>query len=229
MRASTEAGRWLPGLQTLRSYRRSWLPRDAVAGIVLTALLIPAGMGYAEASGLPAIYGLYATIVPLVVYAIVGPSRILVLGPDSSLAPLIAAAILPLAAGSESETVALAGMLAIFSGLLCMLAGFARFGFIADLLSKPIRYGYMNGIALTVLLSQLPKLFGFSISQEGPLRRIWAFVQAVLAGETHGVSLAIGASTLLAILFLKRYPRVPGVLIAVVGATVLVAAFDLGA
>src|SRR4029453_17396922 len=100
MQAPTGAGRWLPGLQTLRSYRRAWLPRDLVAGIVLTALLVPAGMGYAEASGLPAIYGLYATIVPLVVYALVGPSRILVLGPDSSLAPLIAAAIVPLAAGS---------------------------------------------------------------------------------------------------------------------------------
>ena len=150
MEASSGAGRWLPGLQTLRAYQRSWLPRDVVAGVVLTALLVPAGMGYAEASGLPAIYGLYATIVPLVIYAIVGPSRILVLGPDSSLAPLIAAAILPLAAGNEGEAVALAGMLAIFSGALCVLAGLARFGFIAELLSKPVRYGYMNGIALTV-------------------------------------------------------------------------------
>jgi MFS superfamily sulfate permease-like transporter len=148
-------------------YQRSWLSRDVVAGIVLTALLVPAGMRYAEASGLPAIYGLYATIIPLVMYAIVGPSRILVLGPDSSLAPLIAATILPLAAGSDAEAVALAGMLAILSGLLCVLAGLARFGFVADLLSKPVRYGYMNGIALTVLLSQLPKLFGFSIDAEG--------------------------------------------------------------
>ena len=118
MEPSAGARRWLPGLQTLGAYQRSWLPRDLVAGIVLTALLVPAGMGYAEASGLPAIYGLYATIVPLVVYAIVGPSRILVLGPDSSLAPLIAAAVLPLAAGSDAEAVALAGMLAILSGLL---------------------------------------------------------------------------------------------------------------
>src|SRR4030095_4550619 len=115
MEAPTEAGRWLPGLPTLRAYHRSWLPRDVVAGIVLTALLVPAGMGYAEASGRAAVYGLYATFVPLVVSALVGPSRILVLGPDSSLAPLIAAAILPLAAGSDSEAVALAGMLAVFS------------------------------------------------------------------------------------------------------------------
>jgi high affinity sulfate transporter 1 len=228
MRASTEAGSWLPGLQTLRSYRRSWLPRDAVAGIVLTALLIPAGMGYAEASGLPAIYGLYATIVPLVVYALVGPSRILVLGPDSSLAPLIAAAILPLAAGSESEAVALAGMLAIFSGLLCVIAGLARFGFIADLLSKPVRFGYMNGIALTVLLSQLPKLLGFSVDAEGAVPEARAIVRGVADGETNRAALVIGVACLAVIFGFKRWrPKIPGVLVAVVGATAAVGVFGL--
>ena len=226
--ASGGVGRWLPGLQTLRTYQRSWLPRDVVAGIVLTALLVPAGMGYAEASGLPAIYGLYATIIPLVVYALVGPSRILVLGPDSSLAPLIAAAVLPLAAGSEAEAVALAGMLAIFSGLLCVLAGLARFGFIADLLSKPVRYGYMNGIALTVLLSQLPKLFGFSIDAEGVIPEARALVRGVVDGETNMAALIIGVACLVVIFAFKRWrPRIPGVLVAVVGATVAVGAFGL--
>ena len=228
MRASTEAGSWLPGLQTLRSYRRSWLPRDVVAGVVLTALLIPAGMGYAEASGLPAIYGLYATIVPLVVYALVGPSRILVLGPDSSLAPLIAAAILPLAAGSESEAVALAGILAIFSGLLCVIAGLARFGFIADLLSKPVRFGYMNGIALTVLLSQLPKLLGFSVDAEGAVPEARAIVRGVADGETNRAALVIGVACLAVIFGFKRWrPKIPGVLVAVVGATAAVGVFGL--
>jgi high affinity sulfate transporter 1 len=209
-------------------YQRSWLGRDLVAGIVLTALLVPAGMGYAEASGLPAIYGLYATIVPLVVYALVGPSRILVLGPDSSLAPLIAAAILPLAAGSEGEAVALAGMLAILSGLLCVLAGLARFGFIADLLSKPVRYGYMNGIALTVLLSQLPKLLGFSIDAEGVLPEVRALVRGIAEGETNPAALLIGVACLVVILACKRWrPKIPGVLVAVVGATVAVGAFGL--
>jgi high affinity sulfate transporter 1 len=226
--ATSGLGSWLPGVQTLRAYHRSWLARDVVAGIVLTALLVPAGMGYAEASGLPAIYGLYATIVPLVIYAIVGPSRILVLGPDSSLAPLIAATILPLAAGSEAEAVALAGALAIFSGLLCVLAGLARFGFIADLLSKPVRYGYMNGIALTVLLSQLPKLFGFSVDAEGVIPEARAFVRSVADGETNRAALSIGLACLLVILACKRWrPRIPGVLIAVVGATVAVGMFDL--
>jgi high affinity sulfate transporter 1 len=228
MEALREAGRWLPGLQTLRTYHRSWLPRDVVAGIVLTALLVPAGMGYAQASGLPAIYGLYATMVPLVVYAVVGPSRILVLGPDSSLAPLIAAAILPLAAGNETEAVALAGMLAIFSGALCVLAGLARFGFIAELLSKPVRYGYMNGIALTVLLSQLPKLFGFSTDAKGVIPEARAFVRGVADGETNTVALVIGVACLLVILGFKRWrPKIPGVLVAVVGATVAVGVFGL--
>jgi high affinity sulfate transporter 1 len=228
MEVSRGAGRWLPGFQTLREYRRSWLPRDVVAGIVLTALLVPAGMGYAEASGLPAIYGLYATIIPLVVYAVVGPSRILVLGPDSSLAPLIAAAILPLAAGSEAEAVALAGVLAILAGVLCVLAGLARFGFIADLLSKPVRYGYMNGIALTVLLSQLPKLFGFSIDAEGVIPQARALVRGIVDGKTNTAALLIGVACLLAILAFKRWrPQIPGVLVAVVGATVAVGAFGL--
>jgi high affinity sulfate transporter 1 len=220
--------RWVPGLQVLRTYQRSWLPRDVVAGLVLTALLVPAGMGYAEASGLPAIYGLYATIVPLVVYAVVGPSRILVLGPDSSLAPLIAAAILPLAAGSEAEAVALGGMLAVLSGLLCVFAGLARFGFITDLLSKPVRYGYMNGIALTVLLSQLPKLFGFSVDADGVIPEAEAFVRGVADGETNTTALLLGAGSLLVILMCKRWwPKIPGVLVAVVAATVAVGAFDL--
>jgi high affinity sulfate transporter 1 len=221
-------GRWIPAVQTLRTYRRSWFARDVVAGLVLTALLVPAGMGYAEASGLPPIYGLYASIVPLVAYAIVGPSRILVLGPDSSLAPLIAATILPLAAGSEAEAVALAGLLAVFSGLLCVLAGLARFGFLTDLLSKPVRYGYMNGIALTVLVSQLPKLFGFSIDAEGLIPETRAFVAGLADGETNLAALLIGVACLLVIFACKRWrPRIPGVLVAVVGATVAVGAFGL--
>jgi high affinity sulfate transporter 1 len=221
-------GRWLPGVQTLRAYRRSWMARDVMAGIVLTALLVPAGMGYAEASGLPAIYGLYATIIPLVAYAILGPSRILVLGPDSSLAPLIAAAILPLAAGGEAEAVALAGMLAIFSGLFCVLAGLGRLGFVADLLSKPVRYGYMNGIALTVLLSQLPKLFGFSTDAQGVIPEARAFARGVAGGETNTLALVIGVACLVVILACKRWrPKIPGVLVAVVAATIAVGVLDL--
>jgi high affinity sulfate transporter 1 len=219
--------RWLPGWQVLRGYQRSWLRQDVVAGLVLTSMLLPVGLAYAQASGLPGICGLYATIVPLLAYAIFGPSRILVLGPDSALAPLILAVVLPLSAGDPHRAIALGGVMAIISGVVGIAAGLARLGFITELLSKPIRYGYMNGIALTVLLSQIPKLFGFSTKAEGPLRQLVAIVQQVLAGRTNLVALAIGTGTLVLILLLKRYPRVPGTLIAVVAATVLVGALDL--
>src|SRR5207344_2645364 len=162
--------RWLPGLQVLSEYQAAWLPRDVMAGLVLATMLVPVGIAYALASGVPGIYGLYATIVPMLAYALFGPSRILVLGPDSSLAPIILAVVLPLSAGDPMRAVALAGAMAIVSGLICILAGVMRLGFITELLSKPIRYGYMNGIALTVLISQLPKLLGFSVESDGPLR-----------------------------------------------------------
>jgi high affinity sulfate transporter 1 len=193
----------------------------------MTTMLVPVGVAYAEASGLPGINGLYATIVPLLAYAIFGPSRILVLGPDSALAAVILTVVLPLSAGEPHRAVALAGMMAIVSGVVCVAAGLARLGFVTELLSKPIRYGYMNGIALTVLLSQVPKLFGFSVTANGPLRQTWGIVNKVLAGSTNVVVIAIGASTLAIILVLKRWPRVPGILIAVIAATVVVAAFHL--
>ncbi len=212
--------RWLPGLLALRQYQLAWLPHDIVAGLVLTTMLVPVGIAYAVASGVPGIYGLYATIVPLLAYALFGPSRILVLGPDSSLAAVILAVVLPLSGGDPHRAVALAGMMAVVSGVVCILAGVARLGFVTELLSKPIRYGYMNGIALTVLISQLPKLFGFSIESDGPLRNLWAIAEAVLGGRTNWTAFAVGAGTLAVILLLKSSKRVPGILIAVVGATV---------
>jgi high affinity sulfate transporter 1 len=221
--------RWLPGLLALREYRAEWLPHDVIAGLVLSTMLVPVGMAYAVASGVPGIYGLYATIIPLVAYAVFGPSRILVLGPDSSLAAVILGVVLPLSAGDSHRAVALAGMMAVVSGIVCILAGVARLGFITELLSKPIRYGYMNGIALTVLISQLPKLFGFSIESDGPLRNLWAIAEAIVGGKTNWVAFAIGAGSLAVILALKSSKRIPGILVAVAGATVIVGALDLGA
>jgi len=219
--------RWLPGLVTLRTYRLRWLPSDLMAGLVLTAMLVPVGIAYAQASGLPGIHGLYATIVPLLIYALFGPSRILVLGPDSSLAALILAVVLPLSGGDPQRAVTLAGMMAVVAGVVCIAAGLLRLGFVTELLSKPIRYGYMNGIALTVLISQLPKVFGIGIESQGPGRELWQLATAVAGGQSHGPSLAIGAGCLLLILGLKRFPRVPGLLIAVVLATLAVGVFDL--
>ncbi|MDM0110807.1 sulfate permease [Variovorax sp. J22R133] len=219
--------RWFPGLQMLRAYDPAWLRHDIVAGLVLTTMLVPVGIAYAEASGVGGIYGLYATIVPLLVYALFGPSRILVLGPDSALAAVILSVVLPLSAGDPGRAIALASAMAVVSGVVCIAAGFARLGFVTELLSKPIRYGYMNGIALTVLLSQLPKLFGFKVEGEGPLRQAWALGEGVLAGKTHGPSLAIGGATLALILLLQRVPRVPAVLVGVVAATLAVGLFGL--
>ena len=211
----------------LRGYQWPWLRQDIVAGLVLTTMLVPVGIAYAVASGVPGIYGLYATIVPLLAYALFGPSRILVLGPDSSLAAVILAVILPLSGGDPARAVALAAMMAVVSGVVCIAAGLARLGFITELLSKPIRYGYMNGIALTVLISQLPKLFGFSIDSSGPLLDLWTIIQLVLDGRLNWITFAVGASTLCVILLLKSRPRVPGILVAVVGATVIVGLLDL--
>jgi high affinity sulfate transporter 1 len=221
--------RWLPGVLTLREYRGAWLRHDLAAGIVLATMLVPVGIAYAVASGVPGIYGLYATIVPLLAYALFGPSRILVLGPDSALAAVILAVVVPLSAGDPLRAVALAGMMAVVSGLLCIAAGLARLGFVTELLSKPIRYGYMNGIALTVLVSQLPKLFGFSVEAEGPLQALAAFAQGVMDGRTNGVALAVGVGTLAVILLLQGSRRVPGILVAVVAAAVVVGTLDLPA
>ena len=221
--------RWLPGLQTLRSYESSWLRHDIVAGLVLTTMLVPVGIAYAVASGVPGIYGLYATIVPLLAYALFGPSPILVLGPDSSLAALILGVVLPLSGGDPHRAIALAGMVAIVSGTVCILAGVARLGFVTELLSKPIRYGYMNGIALVILISQLPKIFGFKIESTGPLRDLWAVATAVMDGKANWTTFMVGAGTLAVILLLKANKRLPGVLIAVVAATVVAGVLDLAA
>jgi high affinity sulfate transporter 1 len=218
---------WLPGLAILREYQSSWFRHDVVAGLVITTMLVPVGIAYAEASGVPGINGLYATIVPLLAYAIFGPSRILVLSPDSALAAVILAIVAPLSAGDAHRAVALAGAMAIVSGLVSIAAGMARLGFITELLSKPIRYGYMNGIALTVMLSQIPKLLGFSVDAQGPVRQAWRIVQSVLDGRTNLAAFAIGSGTLVLILLLKRWPRVPGLLIAVASATIVVAIFGL--
>ncbi|MFD9681585.1 SulP family inorganic anion transporter [Rhodococcus sp. NPDC059969] len=219
----------LPGIATARGYRREWLRTDITAGLVLTALLIPAGMGYAEAAGLPAYAGLYATIVPLLAYALVGPSKILVLGPDSSLAPLIAAAVIPLAVVGDSENaLALAGVLAILVGLILVIGGFLRLGFVTELLSKPIRLGYLNAIAVVVVVGQIPKLLGFSVDASGLLGEIGEIGKALIGGDVDPLAAAIGVGSLVVIVAFRLWvPVVPGVLVAVVAAIVLSAVAGL--
>jgi high affinity sulfate transporter 1 len=217
-------------VRMLRSYPAGWLRHDLVAGLVLTALLVPQGMAYAELAGLPAITGLYTSILCLLGYAAFGPSRILVLGPDSSLGPMIAATILPLAGsgGDPAKAVALASMLALLVGAITLAGGIAGLGFVADLLSRPTMIGYMNGLALTILVGQLPKLFGFSVDADGFIPELRGFVEGVADGETVGAALAIGLLGLALILLLNRVlPKLPSVLAAVVVSILATTVLDL--
>ncbi|MCF3119108.1 sulfate permease [Streptomyces arenae] len=219
-----------PGVTTLRSYRREWLAKDLVAGLVLSTLLVPQGMAYAELAGLPAITGLYTSVLCLLAYAVTGPSRILVLGPDSSLGPMIAATVLPLVAsgGDSARAVALASALALMVGAITLLAGVARLGFVADLISKPTMIGYMNGLALTILVGQLPKLFGFSTDADGLIEEIDAFAGALGDGKAVPAAVAVGLGCIAVILLLQRLlPKVPAVLVMVVLAIAASVLLDL--
>lgn len=221
--------RWLPGLHSLKHYQMAWLRSDVMAGLALAAFLVPIGIAYAVAAGLPGIYGLYATIIPLCVYALAGPSRILVLGPDSALAAIILAVVLPLSGGDPARAVALAGAMALVTGITCLLAGLIRLGFITELLSKPIRYGYMNGIALTVLISQLPNLFGIKAEGEHVLTSLLSLVQDIVAGKTNTYALGLGIAVFAVLILLRHAKRIPSVLIAVILTTAITAIFHLDA
>jgi len=229
-RALASVSRLVPGLQVVTSYRREWLVKDIIAGVVLTTLLVPQGMAYAELAGLPPITGLYTSILCLAGYAVFGPSRILVLGPDSSLGPMIAATILPLIAakGDPERAVALASVLAIMVAAIMILAAVAKLGFIADLISKPTMIGYMNGLALTILIGQLPKLFGFKVDADGLIGEIAGFAKGLAHGEAVAAAAAVGIAAVVLILVLQRWlPKVPAVLIAVVAAIAATSVFDL--
>jgi high affinity sulfate transporter 1 len=229
-RGGAPAFSWLPGLQAVRSYRREWLAKDVVAGVVLTTLLVPQGMAYAELAGLPPITGLYTSIMCLLGYAVLGPSRILVLGPDSSLGPMIAATILPLAGadGDPKRAIALASLLAIMVAAIMILGAVAKLGFIADLISKPTMIGYMNGLALTILIGQLPKLFGFKVSAESLIQEITGFVKGLAHGEAVTAAAVVGIAGIALILVLQRWlPKLPAVLIMVVLAIAATSVFHL--
>ncbi len=218
-----------PTIGRLGAYSVGWFRDDLVAGLALTAVLVPVGMGYAEAAGLPAIAGLYATVGALVAYFLVGPSRILVFGPDSALLPLVAAAVVPLAGGDPGRAIALAAALAILAGVLCVAAAAARLGFVTDLLSRPIRVGYLNGIALTILVGQLPKLLGFSVEANDVAGGVVDLGRGLVAGSAVPAAIVVGGASLALILGLRRVSRrIPGVLVAVVLAGLAVHLLGLG-
>jgi len=227
-RASVE--RWVPGLKAARTYDRKWLRSDVVAGIILAAILVPQGMAYAELAGLPAVTGLYTTITCLIGYAIFGPSRVLVLGPDSSISPLIFAAITPLlvAGGDPGTAIALAGMLAIIVGLVEIGLGLGKLGFVADLLSKEVQVGYMNGLGLVIIVGQLPKLFGFSTDASGFLDQIRKLIEGLPQINTTTLLVGVGVLAVLVVMPLFT-TRLPAILVAVVGVTLLSGFLDLSA
>src|SRR5512139_2886287 len=226
---ATGLGRRVPGVAALRSYQREWLRSDLVAGVVLAAILVPQGMAYAELAGLPAVTGLYTTIACLVGYALMGASRVLVLGPDSSVSPLILAAILPLGSADDPGTaIALAGMLTILTGLILVGIDVARLRFVADLLSKEVQVGYMNGLGITIIVGQLPKLCGFSTDADNFVDEVKAFFATI--DQTDSTTFAVGLATLAVLLVLPRVTRrLPAILIAIVGVTVVSALLNLSA
>jgi high affinity sulfate transporter 1 len=218
--------RYVPGLRAARRYRPDWLRYDLAAGVVLTGLLVPQGMAYAELAGMPPITGIYATMVPLLVYAVFGPSRIMVVAPDSAIAPLVAAAVIPLAGAEPEARMGVAALLAVMVGVLCLGAGIARLGFVTDLLSKPVRIGYLAGIAIVVLADQAAKVLGIDVGADDFVRGLAELVTSL--DETQAVTAAIGIGTLVALLLLKwRLPRAPGALLAVVAGIGLVVALNL--
>lgn len=227
MASGARAERWMPGVSLVHHYRREWTRHDVIAGVVLAAILVPQGMAYADLAGLPPVTGLYTTIACLVAYALFGPSRVLVLGPDSSISPMIFAAITPLLAGGDpARAIALAGMLALMVGVIEIGLGVAKLGFVADLLSNEVQVGYMNGLAVTIIVGQLPKLFGFSTDANGFVNEFRAFFSGL--DQTVGAALLVGAGVLVVLLVLPRFTkRIPAVLVGIVGATVVSALFGL--
>ena len=220
--------RWLPGIRLIRSYPAAWLRHDFFAALALTAVLVPAGMAYATAAGLPAVNGLYASAVPLIVYAVVGPSRILIFGPDSALAPLIAATVVPLAGTTSGGATSLAAALAVLVGAIHLAAGLARLGFLTELLSIPVRYGYLNGIALVIFVTQLAVVCGITLDGDNMIEDVGSLLSGLLAGELNETSLLLGMGALATIVLLRRWvPRLPAALVAVVAGIGVVTAFNL--
>jgi high affinity sulfate transporter 1 len=217
---------WLPGLATARRYRAAWLRRDVVAGLVLAALLVPQGMAYAQLAGLPPVMGIYATLVPLLVYALAGPSRIMIVGPDSAVSPLVAAALIGIAAAGSPRAASVAGLLAVLAGIVCVAAGVCRLGVVTELFSRPVRIGYLNGLGLTIIVRELPGLLGFSVQPQGFPREVTAVAENLDATEITAAAIGLGCLVLL-LAMRSRYPRVPSVPIAVVLATLAVAGLDL--
>jgi high affinity sulfate transporter 1 len=206
---------FVPGLAVLRSYDRSWLRHDLLAGVSVAAVAMPIAIAYSQLAGVPPAHGLYASILPLVAYAFLGSSRQLIMAPDAATCAIVAATLTPLAGGDSGRYISLSMVLAVMTGLFCIAAGLARLGFLTNFLARPILTGYLNGIALSIISGQLGRLFGFSVEPAGFFRLLGDFASNL--GRTHGPTLAVGVSVFVALRVLKRLaPKVPSPLVAVV-------------
>jgi len=212
----------LPGLASLRGYQRGWLRGDVIAGITVAAYAVPQVMAYAELAGLPAVVGLYAILVPLVVYALLGSSRQLSVGPESTTALLTAAAIAPLAAGDPARYAALTALLCLLVAGYCVVAWGLRLGFVADLLSRPVLVGYLTGVALTMIVGQLGTLTGVEVERGSVTQRLASFAANLDTLDVATTVLSLGTLALL-LAIQHWFPKAPGPLIVVLGASALVA------
>lgn len=227
-RHHTRLARVAPGLAALLQYRRGYLKDDLRAGLSVAAVALPVAVAYAELAGFHPVTGLYACILPMLVYALFGTSRQLVVGPDAATCALLAAAVAPLAAGDEALYLSLSLTLTFFTGLFCIAAGLMRLGALAEFLSRPILVGFLNGVALSILLGQLGKIAGFTQQASGIVPRLAEFFTR--HADWHGPTLALSALSVLAMLLSKRYlAKLPAALIAMTLAAVATAALGLGA
>lgn len=220
------ARRIAPGLRSFEGYQRTWLNRDIVAGISVAAIALPTGIAYSALAGVPAVYGMYAAIFPLLAYALFGSSRQLMTGPDAATCVLVAATLGPLAGGDPDKYLALMIVLSLLTGILYLVGGFLRLGFIANFLSQPILTGFLNGIALIILAGQLKKLFGYAGEAEGFFPQLLEFAR--LLDHAHLPTLILGLGLLTALVVLQRLlPKLPNPLIVVIAGIAVVALLGL--
>ena len=204
--------RFAPGLAKLLEYKLEDAPADIKAGLAVTAVAVPVGIAYAGLAGFRPEVGLYSSLLPLLAYAIFGSSRQLIVGPDAATCAVIAAAVAPLAAGDEVSYASLSAMLALLTGLLCIAASFLRLGALADFLSRPILVGFLNGVALSIILGQADKILGFAVLESGTLPRLVEIFGKL--GESHGPTLAVAAATFLVMVIAPRLlPWLPAALV----------------
>jgi sulfate permease, SulP family len=217
--------RWVPGLAALKSYKASFLPHDLAAGLTLGAVMVPVGLAYGALAGLP-LAGLYGSMLPLIAYALFGSSRLLIVGPDTAMAAIVAVAVAPLAGGDAGRLALLAAGLGVMTGVLCLLAGLLRLGFVANFLGKPVIVGFMHGLAVVVAVAQLPRVLGIRSAGETALEQLLNALPQL--GAINPVTLAIGGATFAVILLCRRFlPRVPGAVVALVASGLAVVLFDL--